>query len=60
MEKLLTPEQVRKRLNVAKSTLYFWNATKQHLIPRRIGGSLRYKESDVEKFINGDDSTNGN
>ena len=49
--RLLTPQEVAARINVSKSTLYFWNHSKQHLRPLKIGGSLRYRQSDVDNFI---------
>ena len=52
-DKLLTPTEVRTRLNVSKSTLYGWHQTKTYLQPKKVGGALRYKESDVENFIEG-------
>lgn len=52
-QKLLRPADVRERLGVSQSTLYSWANKKINLIPRKIGGLLRYKESDLENFING-------
>ncbi len=59
-EILLKPSQVQQRLNVSRATLYNWNTHNVYLQPLRVGGSLRYRKSDVEKFINGDDNANGN
>jgi predicted DNA-binding transcriptional regulator AlpA len=58
-DKLLTPKEVKTRLNVSKSTLYGWHQTKTYLQPKKVGGALRYRESDVEKFIDGEGDAHG-
>ncbi len=52
-DKLLTPDSVKERLGVSKTTLYNWAREKINLQPRKIGKQYRYKESDVNRFING-------
>ena len=52
MIKLLTPKQVSVILGVNVETLNVWRATKRYPLPYIKSGRLvRYRESDVEKFI---------
>ena len=53
-EDLLKPKEVQDRLGVSRGTLYDWHHKKRFLQPKKIGGSLRYTEEDVEKFVNGE------
>ena len=51
-EKLLTPEAVQAILSISNTTL--WRLQKLgKLIPVNIGGSKRFRESDVNKLIEG-------
>ena len=50
-DKLLRPSEVQARLGISRATLYDWSHKRINLQPTKIGGSLRYLESDIEKFI---------
>jgi len=50
-DKLLRPSEVQARLGISRATLYDWSYKRINLQPTKIGGSLRYFESDIEKFI---------
>lgn len=53
MEKLLTPKEVAKKLKVAVGTLAIWRHLKKPPNYIRLGvKSIRYKESELSKFIN--------
>lgn len=49
-DKLLTPEEVADKLKVDVVTLWRWKK-KKLLIPSKLGNMVRYKQSDVERFI---------
>jgi len=50
MEKLLTPEEICKILEIEKSTLYSW--TRKELIPYvKVNGLLRFKEDEITKWL---------
>lgn len=49
-DRLLTPEEVAEKLKVDVVTLWRWRK-KRLLIPSKLGNMVRYKESDVERFI---------
>lgn len=53
MEKLYTPVEVQQKLGITSSTLYGWHYRRVNLQPKKIGGSLRYTKSDLERFIEG-------
>ena len=49
MGRLLTPEEVCRRYNIKKSTLYQW--TSKNLIPHlKIRGLVRFGEEALEKW----------
>lgn len=48
-EQYLTTNEVAKRLNVDISTLWRWEKC-NYLVPSRIGGRKRYKESDIKEI----------
>lgn len=50
---LLTIEQAAEYLSIAPGTLYNWRHTgRVHLPPAvRLGGSLRYRRRDLDRFI---------
>jgi len=50
-DKLLKPAEVQALLGISRATLYDWSYKRINLQPTKIGGSLRYLESDVEQFI---------
>ncbi len=50
-DKLLIPSEVQARLGISRATLYDWSHKRINLQPTKIGGSLRYLESDVDEFI---------
>jgi excisionase family DNA binding protein len=50
-EVLLTREQVSTYLGCSKVSLWKWSKNKI-LIPIKLGRSIRYKKSEVERFIN--------
>ncbi|MGL5957909.1 MAG: helix-turn-helix domain-containing protein [Phocaeicola sp.] len=49
-DKLLTPEEAAKKVKSTKSTLWRWGKL-GYLTPRRIGGKVFYKESDLNKLM---------
>lgn len=52
MQKLLKPTQVAEILGKAVQTLAAWRCTRAFDLPyRKIGGAVRYVESDVLAFI---------
>ncbi len=56
---LLTPEQTALKLNITEGTLSVWRCTGRYNLPFiKIGRAVRYKESDIELFIN--DRTHNN
>lgn len=55
-ERLLTAQETAHRLSVKRKTLYNWASTwevdRRGPEPLRLGGrSLRYRESDVARFV---------
>ncbi|WP_342616579.1 helix-turn-helix domain-containing protein [Rhodoferax sp. GW822-FHT02A01] len=49
---LLTPSECAHQIRVEESTLSFWRSKKSvHLPYVRIGGRIRYRQRDVEQFI---------
>lgn len=55
-ERLLTVQETAERLGVKRKTLYNWVSTweveRRGPEPLRLGGrSLRYRESDVDRYI---------
>lgn len=59
MDKLLTPKEAAKILNVSLSTLAKWRQSASEFSPDdtplkyvKMGKSVRYREVDLEKFIN--------
>ena len=53
-EILLTSKQVMDRLAISRTTLWNW-VKKKYIIPVEIGGKQRYKLSDVNAILKGDD-----
>lgn len=53
-ETLLTTEETMKKLNVCKTTLWRWKK-RDYLRPVRVGGNERYRLSDINKILKGDD-----
>ena len=53
-EVLLTSTQVLDRLSISRTTLWHW-VKKRYIIPVEIGGKQRYKLSDVNAILKGDD-----
>jgi len=52
MEKLLTPKQLAKVLNVKPGTVYSWLSRRVDMPPSvRIGGSTRWREKTVQGWI---------
>ena len=48
----LTPDDVSEMLGVSKNTLWRWEKEK-YLIPFKIGRKSRYKQSDIDKIMEG-------
>ncbi len=57
MERLLKPEEVIELLSISESTLYQWSSQKKYLMPVKVGGANRYRESDIINFINSANSS---
>lgn len=53
-EVYLSTEETAKRLDVDRSTLWRWNKD-GYLVPTKWGGKVRYKLSEVERILNGED-----
>ena len=51
-ESYLTQKEAAKRLNVSENTLWRWKKTK-YLVPSKVGNSVYYKSSDIEKLLEG-------
>jgi excisionase family DNA binding protein len=52
MEPLLTPTETAALLGMSKGTLEVWRCTKRYPLDFiKIGGRVRYRLSDVQKFI---------
>ncbi len=51
LEKLLTPEQTATLLNLSPKTLARWRWAGQGPRFIKIGGCVRYAESDIQDFI---------
>ena len=51
-EVLLTTNQVLERLSISRTTLWHW-VKKRYIIPVEIGGKQRYKLSDVNAILKG-------
>lgn len=49
----LTADEVRKRLDVNRSTLWRWDNS-GYLVAHKVGKKVRYKLSDVEQIIHGE------
>ena len=51
-DRLLTPVETAELLGLKPSTLAVWRCNKsENLLYIKIGNAVRYKRSDVEKFI---------
>lgn len=52
MTKLLTPDETAERLGILTKTLDVWRCTQRYNLPYvKVGRLVRYRESDVEAFI---------
>lgn len=52
MTKLLTPDETAERLGVLTKTLDVWRCTQRYNLPYvKVGRLVRYRESDIEAFI---------
>ena len=52
IDRLLTPNQVARKLGVSVETLNVWRATKRYNLPYvKVGRLVRYRATDVEAFI---------
>jgi excisionase family DNA binding protein len=52
-EKLLSPQEVADHLGVPLATVYGWRSNRKGPRGARIGRHIRYRESDVESWIDG-------
>jgi prophage regulatory protein len=50
-EQLLTAKDVAKRLSLSKRQIFRLNSSRKLPAPIRIGGAVRWRESDIEQFI---------
>ena len=51
-EKLLTADEVSDILGITPTTLSVWRSTKRYQLPWvKVGGRIRYRLIDVQKFI---------
>lgn len=51
-ERYLTTRETAKKLGVSENTLWRWGRSK-YLAPVKVGGTLYYKMSDIEKLLKG-------
>lgn len=51
-ESLLTKKQFCEKLQIDEVTAWRWQQ-RGYVVPLRIGGKVRYKQSDVTRLING-------
>ena len=51
-ESYLTQKEAAEKLNVSENTLWRWKKTK-YLVPSKVGNSVYYKLSDIEKLLEG-------
>lgn len=51
-ESYLTQKEAAEKLNVSEHTLWRWKKTK-YLVPSKVGNSVYYKLSDIEKLLEG-------
>lgn len=51
-EKYLTKEEVKQLCDVCDTTLWHW-ARKNYLKPVKVGNKVRYRQSDIQKLLNG-------
>ena len=55
---LLSPKQVAEHFGIAVQTLADWRSTGRHDLPFvKIGRLVRYRESDVQDFLDGEEQT---
>ncbi len=50
-DKLVTVKQAALTLSLAPQTLRKWCMTGQHLRPIKIGRSVRFRQSDVDRLV---------
>jgi excisionase family DNA binding protein len=51
-DKPLTPQQAAEYLGLSVATLNTWRCTKRYNLPYvKIGGSVRYMEADLQRFV---------
>ena len=53
-DSLITTEEAMNKLRVCKTTLWRWKK-RDYLRPVRVGGNERYRLSDINKILKGDD-----
>lgn len=53
MNKLLSPQQAAKMLNVTITTLRNWDVAGKIKAIRTLGGHRRYKLQDIKKIVDG-------
>lgn len=51
-EKYLTKEEVKKMCDVCDTTLWHW-AKKNYLKPVKVGNKVRYRQSDIQRILGG-------
>ena len=51
-ERYLTQKEAAEKLNASENTLWRWKKTK-YLVPSKVGNSVYYKLSDIEKLLEG-------
>jgi excisionase family DNA binding protein len=52
LRRLLTEDETADYINVKKETLTTWRCTQRYALPYiRVGRAIRYRISDVEKFL---------
>lgn len=51
-EKYLTKEEVKQLCDVCDTTLWHW-ARKNYLKPVKVGNKVRYRQSDIQRLLNG-------
>lgn len=53
MDKLWTPSRLAEYLELSEQTLANWRSRRRGPVWVKIGGQVRYRDSDIEAFISG-------
>lgn len=51
-DSILKPDEACRQLRISRATLWRWQKN-GYLLPIEIGGSIRYRQSDIDKLLGG-------